>query len=50
LWVAHPAGMGFDFIMIAPLSPSCCGFSFVFGCGMSFSLVGSSVLLLMAVQ
>ena len=27
--------MGFDFIVIAPL-PSHCGFSFVFGCGVSF--------------
>ena len=28
--------MGFDFIVIAPLLPSHCGFSFVFGCGVSF--------------
>ena len=28
--------MGFDFIVIAPLLPSCCGFFFVFGCGLSF--------------
>ena len=41
--------MGFDFIVIAPLLPSHCGFSFVFGCGVSF-LVGSSVFLSMAVQ
>ena len=34
--------MGFDFIVIAPLLPSHCGFSFVFGCGVSF-LVSSSV-------
>ena len=27
--------MGFDFIVIAPLLPSHCGFSFVFGCGVS---------------
>ena len=36
--------MGFDFIVIAPLLPSHCGFSFVFGCGVSF-MVRSSVLL-----
>ena len=41
--------MGFDFIVIAPLLPSHCGFSFVFGCGVSF-LVSSSVFLLMIVQ
>ena len=28
--------MGLDFIVIAPLLPSHCGFSFVFGCGVSF--------------
>ena len=28
--------MGFDYIVIAPLLLSCCGFSFVFGCGVSF--------------
>ena len=28
--------MGFDFTVIAPLLPSHCGFSFVFGCGVSF--------------
>ena len=27
--------MGFDFIVIAPLLPSHCTFSFVFGCGVS---------------
>ena len=32
----HPAVMGFDFIVIVPLLPSHCGFSFVFGCGVSF--------------
>ena len=42
-------GIGFDFIVIAPLLPSHCGFSFVFGYGVS-SLVGSSVFLSMAVQ
>ena len=36
--------MGFDFIVIAPLLPSHCSFSFVFGCGVSF-LVSSSVFL-----
>ena len=41
--------MGFDFTLIAPLLPSHCGFSFVFGCGVSF-LVSSSVLLSMIVQ
>ena len=41
--------MGFDFIVISPLLPSHCGFSFVFGCGVSF-LVSSSVFLLMIVQ
>ena len=41
--------MGFDFIVIAPLLPSHCGFSFVFVCGVSF-LVGSSVFLSMIVQ
>ena len=33
---AHLVGMGFDFIMIVPLLPSCCGFSFVFGCRVTF--------------
>ena len=28
--------MGFDFIVIAPFLPSHCGFSFVFGCRVSF--------------
>ena len=49
LWVTHPAVMGFDFIVIVPLLPSHCGFSFVFGCGISF-LVSSSVFLSMIVQ
>ena len=39
----------FDFIVIAPLLPSHCGFSFVFGCGVSF-LVSSSVFLSMIVH
>ena len=41
--------MGFDFIVIAPILPSHCGFSFVFGCGISF-LVSSSIFLSMTVQ
>ena len=41
--------MGFDFSVIEPLLPSHCGFSFVFGCGVSF-LVSSSFFLLMIVQ
>ena len=41
--------MGFDFAVIVPLLPSHCGFSFVFGCGVSF-LVSSSVFLSMIVQ
>ena len=41
--------MGFDIIVVAPLLLSHCGFSFVFGCGVSF-LVNSSVFLLMIVQ
>ena len=32
----HPAGMGFDFIMIVALLPSHFGFFFIFGCGLSF--------------
>ena len=41
--------MGFDFTVIVPLLPSHCGFSFVFGCGVSF-LGSSSVFLSMIVQ
>ena len=41
--------MGFDFTEIAPLLLSHCGFSFVFGCGLSF-LVSFSVFLSMIVQ
>ena len=41
--------MGFDFIVIVPLLPSHCGFSFVFGCEVSL-LVSSSVFVLMIVQ
>ena len=36
--------MGFDFVLIAPILLSHCGFSFVFGCGVSF-LVSSGVFL-----
>ena len=50
LWVTHLVGMGFDFIMIAPLLLShCCCCCFVILRGASF-LVGSSSLLLMVVQ
>ena len=49
LWVTHPVVMGFDFIVIVPLLPSHCSFSFVFGWGVSF-LVSSSVFLSMTVQ
>ena len=35
-WVVHLAGIGFDFIMIAPLLPSPCSFFFILGCGVSF--------------
>ena len=41
--------MGFDFTVIAPLVPSHCGFSFVFGCGVSI-LLSSIVFLSMIVQ
>ena len=41
--LAHPAGMGFDFIAFAPLIPSHCSF-FVFGFRVSF-LVGFSIFL-----
>ena len=47
LWVTFLTGMGFDFMVIMPLLPYC--FFFVFGCGVSF-LVGPSILLLMVVQ
>ena len=40
--------MGFDFIVIVPLLPSHCVFSFVFGCRVCF-LVSSSVFLSMIV-
>ena len=41
--------MGFDSTVIAPLLPSHCCFSFVFGCGVSF-LVSSSIFLSMIFQ
>ena len=41
--------MGFDIIVIGLLLLYHCGFSFVFGCGVSF-LVSSSVFLSMIVQ
>ena len=41
--------MGFDFTVTVPFLLSHCGFSFVFGCGVSF-LVSSSVFLSMIVQ
>ena len=45
------AGIGFDFNMIVPFLPRCCGFLFVFGCGASFlGEGGSSNLLSMVVQ
>ena len=48
--VSHPpSGYGIDFFVIAPLLPSYCGFSFVFGCGVSF-LVNFSIYLLMIVH
>ena len=37
LWVTHPVGMEFDFIMIVPLLPSCCGFFIFFECRVNFS-------------
>ena len=36
LWAAYPAVMGFDFTMAMSLLLSRCGFSFVFGRGVSF--------------
>ena len=36
-----PMGMGFDFIVIVPVLPSCCGLFIFFKCRVSF-LVGSS--------
>ena len=48
-FLGHAMGMGFDFIAIAPLLPSRCGFLIVFGCRVSF-LVGSSIFLSMVIQ
>ena len=42
--------MGLDFIMIVSLRLSHCGFFLVFGHEVSFVLVGSSILLSMAVH
>ena len=39
LWVTHPMGIGFDFIMIVPLPPFLCSFFFVFGHGSCFSFL-----------
>ena len=50
LWVTHVVGVGSDFIVIAPLPVSHCSFFFVFGHGVSFYLMGSSVLLSMVIQ
>ena len=36
--------------VISPLLPSCWGFSFALGCGVSFILVGSNILLSTVVQ
>ena len=49
VWESPAVVMGFDFIVIASLLPSHCGFSFVCGCGVSF-LLSSSVFLSMIVQ
>ena len=35
-FVGHPTGIGFYFIVIEPLLPSCWSFSLVLGCGVSF--------------
>ena len=48
LWVAHLAGMGFDFIPVVPLLLYHCCFLLVFGC--IFFWMGSSILLWMFVQ
>ena len=45
----HPAGMGFDLIVIAPILQSYCGFFFIFGCRVSF-LLDFSVFLSINVQ
>ena len=49
LWVIHLVGVGFDFIIIVPLLPSCCSLYFVLDLGYLF-LVGSSILLSLVVQ
>ena len=37
-----PVDTGFDFIMVVPLLPFSCVFSFVLGCGVSFFFFGGS--------
>ena len=49
LWAAHLSGMGFDFIVIAPLLPCHCSFFLSLEVGYLF-LMGSSILLSMSVQ
>ena len=49
LWVIHLVSVGFDFIIIVPLVPSCCSHYFVLDMGYLF-LVGSSILLSLVVQ
>ena len=41
---------GFILSVISPLLPSCWDFSFALGCGISFFLLGSNILLSMVVQ
>ena len=48
-WVTHLVSVGFDFIIIVPLVPSCCSLYFVLDMGYLF-LVGSSILLSLVVQ
>ena len=36
VWVTHPVGMGFDFIMMASFLAFHCAFFFVFGRGVAF--------------
>ena len=50
IFVGHPpSGHGIRFCHDCTLLPSCCGFFFVFGCGVPFG-VAFSILLLMAAQ
>jgi len=41
---------GLSLNVISPLLPSCWGFSFALGCGVSFFLVGSNIILLTVIQ